>query len=82
MHIMKHTFHLILLLGALHSLHAAAAESDFHELARSRKNDLRLTGYMTAHSVASLLANDPDGAKCAAVLRKKRRHEGLPGGLS
>ncbi len=47
-----------------------AYERDFYDYAVSRRRDLRLSTYMTAHTVAALLANDPDGVKCAAVLRK------------
>ena len=61
---------LVLLLAFSCPVRAIATDSDFYNLARSREHDLRLSVYMTAHTVASLFASDPDASKCAAVLRQ------------
>jgi hypothetical protein len=55
--------------GVLLSAGVIAAEGDFHSVALARQDDLRLSSYMTAHSVVGLFNNDPDGAQCLAVLR-------------
>ncbi|MCX7425864.1 MAG: hypothetical protein NTW96_09640 [Planctomycetia bacterium] len=56
-------------LGALSIIASGAAGSDCHDLAVARQGDLRLTVYMCAHSVDALLADDPDAARCTALLR-------------
>lgn len=67
---MRYAIGLFFLLAASFPTTLAAAETGFHEYALSRKGDLRLSTYMTAHSVASIPADDPDASRCAAVLRK------------
>jgi len=49
---------------------ASVANDRFHEYALSRVDDLRLSAYMTAHSVARVFENDPDGVRSITVLRE------------